>query len=42
MTDKDKTNEVLKRMLKTPPKPNKPLKETESDKGRNDRDPDAD
>jgi hypothetical protein len=27
-------DEILKKMLETPPKPNKPLKEKESDKGK--------
>ena len=31
-TDKEKRDEVLAKMLNTPPTPNKPLKEKESDK----------
>lgn len=37
----DKTrDEILKKMLETPPTPNKPIKEKASDKGQRDRDPD--
>lgn len=39
--DDKKRDEILERMLNTPPTPNKPIKEKESDKDRNDRDPDA-